>query len=319
MRSILERCVPAQAARAARPPSRAPGAVCRARRRRLRDGGDRRCDVVGSLGFAAAADRRGGNAGLRRRRACRSAPVDLLRASFDTPSTGTAGIRSVSPAIGSERSARRAAGRSCSDSSRRPTRTARRGRRSATHARAPGESSTARATRQRASSYERRGRTATGPRRHRRHRPRSRPRPVAEDGGRTPRTAHRPIPTSGPGCSTCPTSPSSTPTATGSTAPSRSPSSSSRPAWIRTPVRGLPKQTIQAGVVAAALAGKDVYVASGDYGRVETVSGVDICGGYLPTTWARNVGARTRIVGRPEAVLASGDSVVLRLDDARRA
>ena len=77
--------------------------------------------------------------------------------------------------------------------------------------------------------------------------------------------------------------------------------------------RAAPKQTIQAGVVAAALAGKDVYVASGDYGRIETVSGVDIYGGYLPTTWARNVDARTRIVGRPEAVLASGDSVTLQL------
>ena len=77
--------------------------------------------------------------------------------------------------------------------------------------------------------------------------------------------------------------------------------------------RAAPKETIQAGIVAAALAGKDVYVASGDYGRVGTVSDVDIYGGYLPNTWARNVDARTRIVGQPEAVLASGDSVLLQL------
>ena len=77
--------------------------------------------------------------------------------------------------------------------------------------------------------------------------------------------------------------------------------------------RAAPKSTIQAGIVAAALAGKDVYVASGEYARVETASGVDIYGGYLSTTWERNLGARTRIVGRPEAVLSSGDSVALQL------
>jgi hypothetical protein len=74
-----------------------------------------------------------------------------------------------------------------------------------------------------------------------------------------------------------------------------------------------PKREIQAGVVTAALAGKDVYVGNGEYDRVETASGVDIYGGYFGTTWERNVDARTRIVGRPEAVLASGDRVLLQL------
>ena len=76
-----------------------------------------------------------------------------------------------------------------------------------------------------------------------------------------------------------------------------------------------PKAEIRAGVVAAALAGKDVYVGGGDYARVETASGVDVYGGYLSTTWQRRVDVRTRIVGTPEAVLVSGDTVVLQLLD----
>ncbi len=55
--------------------------------------------------------------------------------------------------------------------------------------------------------------------------------------------------------------------------------------------RTAPKFTIQAGIVAAALAGQDVYVAGGEYARVETASGVDIYGGYLSTTWERNLQA----------------------------
>jgi hypothetical protein len=77
--------------------------------------------------------------------------------------------------------------------------------------------------------------------------------------------------------------------------------------------RVAPKREINAGIVAAALAGKDVYVASGDYVGIETVSGVDVYGGYLATTWERRLDVRTRIVGRPQAVLSSGDSVVLQL------
>ena len=79
--------------------------------------------------------------------------------------------------------------------------------------------------------------------------------------------------------------------------------------------RAAPKLEIQAGVLAAALAGKDVYVGGGDYARVETVSGVDVYGGYLSTTWQRRLDARTRIVGLPEAVLVTGDTVVLQLID----
>src|SRR6185503_10112284 len=77
--------------------------------------------------------------------------------------------------------------------------------------------------------------------------------------------------------------------------------------------RSAPKREIGAAVVAAGLAGKDVYAASGEYLRVETVSGVDVYGGYLGTTWARNLEARTRIVGVSEGVLAAGDSVTLQL------
>ncbi len=77
--------------------------------------------------------------------------------------------------------------------------------------------------------------------------------------------------------------------------------------------RAAPKREIQTAVLAAALAGKDVYAASGDYGRVETVSGADIYGGYVATTWRRNADARTRIVGGPEAVVAAGDTVTLQL------
>ena len=56
-----------------------------------------------------------------------------------------------------------------------------------------------------------------------------------------------------------------------------------------------------------------MYVAGGDYQRVDTVSGVDVYGGYDPTTWARSVEIRTRILGQPEAVLARGDTVTLQL------
>src|SRR5262245_52374067 len=49
--------------------------------------------------------------------------------------------------------------------------------------------------------------------------------------------------------------------------------------------KAAPKREIKAAVTAAALAGKDVYAAAGDYdNRVETVSGVNIYGGYVPGT-----------------------------------
>jgi hypothetical protein len=74
-----------------------------------------------------------------------------------------------------------------------------------------------------------------------------------------------------------------------------------------------PKGTLQAGVLAAALAGKDVYLGGGDYSRVETVSGADIYGGYISGTWKRDLESRTRIAGTPEGVLATGDAVKLQL------
>jgi hypothetical protein len=77
--------------------------------------------------------------------------------------------------------------------------------------------------------------------------------------------------------------------------------------------RSAPKREISQAVVAAGLEGKDVYVAGGDYGRVDTVSGVDIYGGYHPTTWARDAQNTTRILGKSEAVLAKGDTVTLQL------
>ena len=83
--------------------------------------------------------------------------------------------------------------------------------------------------------------------------------------------------------------------------------------------RAAPKREIQAGVLAAALAGKDVYVGGGDYARVETVSGVDVYGGYLSTHLASDASTRGRgSSGLPEAVLATGDTVVLQLIDRRR-
>ena len=77
--------------------------------------------------------------------------------------------------------------------------------------------------------------------------------------------------------------------------------------------RSAPKREIYQAVVAAGLEGKDVYVAGGDYSRVDTVSGVDIYGGYDPSTWARDAEIRTRILGKSEAVLAKGDTVTLQL------
>ena len=74
-----------------------------------------------------------------------------------------------------------------------------------------------------------------------------------------------------------------------------------------------PMRELQAGVAAASLSGKDVYVTGGEFGRVETAGGVDIYGGYVAGTWKRDLNARTRITGAPEAVLASGDTVVLQL------
>ena len=70
--------------------------------------------------------------------------------------------------------------------------------------------------------------------------------------------------------------------------------------------KAAPKRQIQAAVVAAALAGKDVYAAAGAYERVVAATGVGIYGGYNPDSWSvRRASLITRIVGLPEGVLAS--------------
>jgi hypothetical protein len=64
-----------------------------------------------------------------------------------------------------------------------------------------------------------------------------------------------------------------------------------------------PKRQIAAAV---AVAGKDRYVlaAAGDYDGVVAVTGVSIFGGYDAATWQRSAVRSTRIVGRPQGVLA---------------
>jgi hypothetical protein len=75
-----------------------------------------------------------------------------------------------------------------------------------------------------------------------------------------------------------------------------------------------PKRGIQAAVVAATAAGKDVYAAAGSYGRVLAATGVGIYGGYDAETWARGPAFLTSITGAPEGILADGDTgVVLQL------
>lgn len=81
-----------------------------------------------------------------------------------------------------------------------------------------------------------------------------------------------------------------------------------------------PLRTVSAAVAAAAAAGKDVYVATGDYldeptGGVPMADGVGVYGGYTPGSWARTSDGVTSIVGAP-AVAAVGDRgvVLQRLD-----
>jgi hypothetical protein len=72
-----------------------------------------------------------------------------------------------------------------------------------------------------------------------------------------------------------------------------------------------PKRTINAAITAAAAAGKDVYIAGGEY--VESVNladNVGIFGGYEPITGKRSAEQVTSIKGAP-AALAFGDSGVV--------
>ena len=72
---------------------------------------------------------------------------------------------------------------------------------------------------------------------------------------------------------------------------------------------GHPKKTIQAGVNAGALVGKDVHVAAGTYnqgaGGVSLATGVSVTGGFDSSTWLPG-GGTTIVRGNPQAVLATG-------------
>jgi hypothetical protein len=80
-----------------------------------------------------------------------------------------------------------------------------------------------------------------------------------------------------------------------------------------------PMRTVARGVVTAAEAGADVYVAAGSYetepaGGVPLADGVSLYGGYKSLTWTRSADQVTTIKGSPQALLAQGDSrVVLQL------
>jgi len=78
-----------------------------------------------------------------------------------------------------------------------------------------------------------------------------------------------------------------------------------------------PKRTVQAAVSAAQSQQKDVYVASGDYDEgtgLMPATGVGIYGGYAGSGWSRATSNVTRIIGRPQALLADGvNGVVLQL------
>ena len=70
-----------------------------------------------------------------------------------------------------------------------------------------------------------------------------------------------------------------------------------------------PKRTLNAAVLAAAAAKKDVYAAAGLYERVDLVSGVGIYGGYA-ADWSSRGATPTVVNGGPEAALADGDTGV---------
>jgi hypothetical protein len=80
-----------------------------------------------------------------------------------------------------------------------------------------------------------------------------------------------------------------------------------------------PMRTVARGVVTAAEAGADVYIAAGSYetepaGGVPLADGVGLYGGYQSLTWSRAADQVTTIEGSPQALLAQGDSrVVLQL------
>ena len=75
--------------------------------------------------------------------------------------------------------------------------------------------------------------------------------------------------------------------------------------------KAAPKREIAAAVVTAAIAGKDVYAAAGDYSRVEAASRVGIFGGYNATTWNRAPAQITSISGAPEGIYAAGATGVV--------
>lgn len=87
--------------------------------------------------------------------------------------------------------------------------------------------------------------------------------------------------------------------------------------------REQPKRTVRAAVGAAQAQQKDVYVAAGDYDEGEGVlaaTGVGIYGGYVAGgTWSRSTSSVSRIVGRPQAVLADGVTGVVLQSLALRA
>ncbi|MDP9293497.1 MAG: hypothetical protein M3O90_03580 [Actinomycetota bacterium] len=75
--------------------------------------------------------------------------------------------------------------------------------------------------------------------------------------------------------------------------------------------RAAPKQTVQAGIDAAAGTGaKDVYVAAGSYSGAALADDVGVFGGYDPSTWSRSLTAVSAISGAPQAALADGDTGV---------
>jgi len=72
-----------------------------------------------------------------------------------------------------------------------------------------------------------------------------------------------------------------------------------------------PKREIGAAVAVAAAAKRYVLAAEGSYGRVVAATGVDIYGGYDPTTWSRSAARISSVVGAPEGILATGATGVL--------
>ena len=77
-----------------------------------------------------------------------------------------------------------------------------------------------------------------------------------------------------------------------------------------------PMRQIQPAITAAAAAGSGHYVlvAIGVYQPFQAGTGVGIYGGYDPSTWSRSNACCTKVIGAPQAVVASGvTGVVLQL------